>query len=489
VIRRDPCGILLSALLVTFVACRSLSAGDWPQWRGPQRDGVDPDSPPLIDALPEGGLRPLWISEPIKSQKDGGFGSPVVVGNRVYIFAHEREQLQQLEKPQYPSLNPDQRTGMSDEEYAEYERKRREESEQRAKAYRFVEIVFCIDRQTGQTLWANRRPSVYSSWPQSASPCVVEDRLYVLAAARTVRCLKATTGDDLWETTVPGEFRDEYYQASPIVVSGVVVVMLDHLFGLSTENGSLLWEGDPQRTKGLHSSPVAWSSDGGDLVIVNVAGGQTACIDPTDGRELWRARTEGAQATPVVVGDRLLTYGRSRKSGLRCYALSREGAAELWAFQRVQDKGSSPVVVDGHVYVQGEKRLACVNLETGQAHWQTTLDLASPQYTSLVAADGKVFYAYEGLLVFAATPGEYVPLIDVKFDGEGLMASEEIFRTRLGLNEIEKQPDGLEKSLRLMQKEIGRQGPLRTTSPAIADGRLYIRTKDALACYDLRVVP
>ena len=40
-----------------------------------------------------------------------------------------------------------------------------------------------------------------------------------------------------------------------------------------------------------------------------------------------------------------------------------------------------------------------------------------------------------------------------------------------------------------MQKETGKQGPLRTTSPAIANGRLYVRTKDALACYDLRVLP
>jgi outer membrane protein assembly factor BamB len=473
-------------LLAAHTLAPPLSAGDWPQWRGPQRDGVAADSPPLIETLPPEGLEPLWISEPIKSQRNGGFGSPVVVGDRVYVFAHEREQLEQLGKPQYPYLNPEQRTGMSDEEYAEYERNRREEEEQRAAAYRFEEIVFCFDAQTGKTLWANRKPSVYSVWPQSGSPCIVDGRLYVLAAARNVRCLDASTGEDLWETSLPGEFRDEFYQASPVVVDGVVVVMLDHLFGLSAENGSLVWDADPQRTRGLHSSPVVWSSDAGNLVLVNVTGGQTACIDPADGREVWRARTEGAQATPVVVGDLLLTYGRSRKSGLRCFRLSREGPEELWVFQRVQDKGSSPVVVDGYVYVQGEKRLACVDLESGKAEWQTTLDLPSPQFTSLVAADGKVFYAYESLIAFAATPEEYVPLIDAKFNREGLMASEELFREKLGLDEIEKQSDGLEKSLRLMQRETGQQGPLKTTSPAIADGRLYVRTRNALTCYDLR---
>ena len=73
------------------------------------------------------------------------------------------------------------------------------------------------------------------------------------------------------------------------------------------------------------------------MLIVNVSGGHTACIDPTSGRELWRAKTEAGQATPVVAGNRLVTYGRSRKSGVRCFKLTLEGAQEQWVFQRVQE--------------------------------------------------------------------------------------------------------------------------------------------------------
>jgi hypothetical protein len=267
----------------------------------------------------------------------------------------------------------------------------------------------------------------------------------------------------------------------------VVVAMTDHLFGLAAADGQILWEADPDETRGSHSSPVGWDSGVEPFILVNVSGGRTACVDPADGRVIWSVKTDGGQATPVVVGDRMLTYGRSRKSGLRCFALSPEGATELWAFQRVQDKGSSPVVVDGYVYVQGEKRLACVDLESGQAEWQATLNLASPQYTSLIAADGKVFYAYEGLTVFAATHSQFELLFQARFDGSGLMATEQALRAKLNLDEIETQPGGLEQSLRLMQKETGGQGPLRTSSPAIADGRLFVRTRDAVACYDLRV--
>lgn len=477
---------MLLALAATGTSL--LQAGDWPQWRGAHRDGVDHDSPRLRDALPAGGLQPLWVSEPIKSQRDGGFGSPVIAGDRVYLFAHEREQLQELGPERYPYLAPEKRTGMTDAEFAEYERHRRDESEARASAYSFQEIVFCFAAATGETVWANRQPSVYSRWPQSGAPAIADGRLFLLAAARKMRCVDARTGDDLWERTLPGEFRDEYFQASPVVVDGVVVVMLDHLFALSASDGSIVWEGDPQSTSGSHSSPVVWETAGRRLLLVNLNGGQTACIDPADGEILWRVKTSAGQATPLVAGDRLITYGRSRKDGLRCFKLSLDGAVEQWVFQRVQDKGSSPVAVDGYVYVQGERQIACVDLETGTAAWQATINLPSPQYTSLIAADGKVFYAYEGLIAFAATPQAYTPLIEARFNGDGLMATEAAFRAKLNLDAIEREADGLERSLRLMQKETGGRGPLRTSSPAIADGRLYARTRDALVCYDLRAV-
>ena len=147
----------------------------------------------------------------------------------------------------------------------------------------------------------------------------------------------------------------------------------------------------------------------------------------------------------------------------------------IWKYQRIADKGSSPLVVGDHVYAQGERRLACVELATGKEAWSTTLDLSSPQYTSLVAADGKVIYAFDGLLCFAADATEYKPLFDVKFDRTGLMASEQLFRQRLKLDELEKQPQGQEKSVKLYRREVGQQGPLACASPALADGRIYLR--------------
>jgi outer membrane protein assembly factor BamB len=290
----------------------------------------------------------------------------------------------------------------------------------------------------------------------------------------------------VWETTLPGEYLDEFFMSSVALADGVAVVFCGSLFGVEAATGKILWEGDAQKTKGSHTSPVVWQSAGGEWIVANISGGETACFEPRSGKEMWRVKSEANNSTPVVLGDRLITYGSSRRSGLRCFTMSPSGADEVWAYRGAADKGSSPVVVGDNVYVQGEKRLACVNLKTGDEQWNTTLDLASPQYTSLVAVDGKVMYAYDGLLCFAADPTEFRPLMDAKFDKTGLMAPESVHREKLKLAEVEAKENGLEESMKIFKREVSDQGPLACTSPALADGRLYLRLRDKLACYDLR---
>jgi outer membrane protein assembly factor BamB len=129
--------------------------------------------------------------------------------------------------------------------------------------------------------------------------------------------------------------------------------------------------------------------------------------------------------------------------------------------------------------------MCCVNLDTGEEAWNTLLDLATPQYTSLVAGDHKVIYAYDGVLIVAADAKEFRVVFAAKLDKTGLMASEDEFRRRLKLGDLERTEGGLEKSLRLYQQQIGNQGPLRCSSPALVDGKLYVRLKQAVACYDL----
>lgn len=166
--------------------------------------------------------------------------------------------------------------------------------------------------------------------------------------------------------------------------------------------------------------------------------------------------------------------------------MSSEGAKRLWTCTTAADSGSSPVIVGDHVYVQGDRRLACVSLEDGKSAWMTTLDMNRPRYTSLVAADGKVIYGFEGLLCFAASSDEYKQLMNGKIDKEGLLAEESAFRKMLNMDELEKTAEGQKEAERVWRNRIGSGGSLPCATPAIADGHVYVRLKNGIACYDLR---
>src|SRR5882762_1485266 len=70
---------------ILLLAPLALHAADWPQWRGPLRNGVLADSPKLLDAWPKGELEQLWDSEQIPSNDDGGLSSVVVAGDRALL--------------------------------------------------------------------------------------------------------------------------------------------------------------------------------------------------------------------------------------------------------------------------------------------------------------------------------------------------------------------------------------------------------------------
>ncbi|MDH3584976.1 MAG: PQQ-like beta-propeller repeat protein, partial [Phycisphaerae bacterium] len=329
------------ALAICLATTSALTGADWNQWRGPHRDGVARQSPPLLSALPESGLMPVWVSEEkIRSARDGGWGSPILAQGRVYVFAHTRQKAatRDLPKRKYPWLAPDKRGHLTAEQYKQYEVDRRDEDEKFSKAYQYREIVYCLDARTGKTLWKNDESSVYTRFVQSGTLVEHGGRLLLQGADRTVRCVDAESGRSLWRTRIPGEFRDQFYMSSFAVADGVAVGLVGHLVGLDAESGKLLWQGDADTTKGTHASPIVWQPNGTELVIINVSGSETICVEPRTGRERWRVRSEAGHSTPVLAGtDRMITFGSSRKRGLRCFRISPTSAEYLWTYHGAGD--------------------------------------------------------------------------------------------------------------------------------------------------------
>ena len=264
----------------------------------------------------QAGLKPLWITATdIPSARSGGWSSPVVAQGRVYLFTHHKVKVGsgKLAKTQFPYLPPEKRTGMTPEEYEAYERQRRNEQETRSKFYRFDEILYCLDAKNGKTIWTNKRTSSYTRFPQSGSPAVIGNSILLLGAGRLARCINATDGSDRWQTKLPGEFRDQHMQSSFAVIDQVAVVLCGNLYGLNLPDGKVLWKAGDSESRQFHSSPAIWNSSEGPRVIVNIDGRETLCADPLSGKVSWTIRSEANHSTPIVLGNRLLTYGSSRK--------------------------------------------------------------------------------------------------------------------------------------------------------------------------------
>ena len=484
---------VLGCLLLAGLGLPADSAtADWNQWRGPKRTGAV-EAPPLLETLPERGLQPLWRFDSLQGGSSGGWGSPVIADGRVYVFAHQKTRREgvPLDPPQYPALPPEQRVGMSDQEYREYEDRRREESERRAtQGFRFDERLLCLDLTTGNVVWDRQQPSVYTRFTQSGTPAISDGRVFILAPGRLARCYDASSGELVWETRLPGDFRDEFYCSSFAVDGGTAVVACGPLFALDAADGNVRWQGTAPIDYASHSSPVIWTAGDRSLAIANINGGRTVGYDLRSGEAMWELQTGTGQSSPIVVGNQLIVYGGSRKSGLQSYTLDAADAAGQpplqWRFQRVADQGSTPAIADQAVFVQGERRVAKVRLSDGDTLWQTNLKVSNPRYTSPIVVGDQLLYAWEGVIAMDAAGDRAETLYHARIDSDGQLIGTEQLRQRLELDQLERTQDGLAEAERLWQREAIRSGPLACATPAFADGLLVVRLRNGLVCYDLR---
>src|SRR5262249_51086578 len=156
------------------------------------------------------------------------------------------------------------------------------------------------------------------------------------------------SGSLIWEAKL-SRSGSEPIASSIAVVGKVAVLLADVLTGLDAEMGKVLWT--QNAITGHQSSPAPWDSKGRDYVLCNSAR-QTHCVDATDGRIRWSV-PGGGKSTPVVAreygGDFLVNMSDNRRIGLSAYRLTDKGPQKLWTLPE-SDRGSSPVVFDGHVY-------------------------------------------------------------------------------------------------------------------------------------------
>jgi len=417
--RRAAAGALLTGMAL------AAGAADWPQYRGPNQDGISGE--PAGFAWGAEGPRVLWKT-PLKS----GFSSFAVSGGRV--FTQVARELEGAPR----------------------------------------ESCLALDAATGKELWcaplaggkydgsgnAGLPENKGGDGPRS-TPAVSDGRVYVFTPDLAIHCLDAADGRKVWERNLVKQHAGRnigWNNAASAVVDGRLVFVGgggpgESLLALDKATGEVVWKAHNERI--THATPVAATLHGVRQVIFFLQSGLLA-VSASDGRELWRfpfRYNVSTAISPVVAGDIVYCSAGYGVGGGAC-RITRNGdgfaAVELWKIpgdKLVANHWSTPVYHDGHLYGMfsfknyGVGPLKCVELATGKVKWE------KPGFGA-----GNVILVKDKLLALAD-------------DG------------RLAV--VEAVPDAFKEVASV--KAVG--GKCWTT-PAFSDGRIYVRSTTEGACLE-----
>lgn len=324
---------------------------------------------------------------------------------------------------------------------------------------RRADIVLCVNAADGKTVWKTEFPHTHAekySFKEgdSSTPCVADGRVYVVGTACAVYCLDAATGKEIWKGEVGNNaekrelYCDTSCSSSPLVMDGMAIVQGGPLTAFDAATGKVKWTQD--KVPGWHSSPMVWGKDGKKYVLC-CTDKLLFCVAADTGALLWEAPggtgRDANHGSPVVQGDILITGSHPT-----AFRLSPEKAEQIWSIEG-GFRGSSALIHEGLVYVpywrsKGGGLLGCIEVKTGKELWW---QLSVTETTSPTAVDGKIL---------ATMP-----------NGDGY-----------GLGLFKPTPTGVT----LLARFNFNNQYLNCTTPAFFDGKIVVRTRETLACYDLR---
>jgi outer membrane protein assembly factor BamB len=313
----------------------SLAPGDWPGFRGPNRDSVVRGV--RIDTGWKASPKPLW-----RHRVGPGWSSVAVVGERLFTQEQRGEQ----------------------------------------------EAVVCYEAATGKQVWVHENQlrfwdTVSGAGPR-ATPTFADGRLYTLGATGLLNCLDAVTGQRYWSRDIAAEAPARVpmwgFSSSPLVTEGVVIVFAGgdsqrQLLAYRAGSGEPAWAapagtmsyGSPQRV-----------TLGGKPQVLFFSERALSAYDPATGRVLWEHSAHAPGATravqPQALGNGQVVISSEMDIGVALLDVRRDGdtwsASQLWASREMKPSFNDFVVHAGCAYGFDGAVFCCLDLGSGARRWK-----------------------------------------------------------------------------------------------------------------------
>ncbi len=345
---------------------------EWPQWRGPLRNGLSSETG-FLKQWPAKGPAVTWSI----SNLGEGYGSLAVKADRIYVQGTSRA----------------------------------------------ASAIFCLNRADGKVIWsASLGPMVKESrgnGPRS-TPTLDGDRVYVLTENGDLACLRARDGSRIWSKNILKDYGGSnpgwLISESPLVDgnrlivspggSGAGIVALDKM------TGAEIWHARELSDQAGYSSCIA-ADIGGVRTYMNFTSRAAVGVRASDGKLMFRhtnVANRTANCTTPVFADNKVFFSSAYGTGAALLNLSAQNgevrAQEAYFTKEMMNHHGGMVLVNGYLYGFSNAILTCLDFNTGKVMWRDR----SVGKGSLTYADGMLFLLGENQMagLAAANPEAYV---------------------------------------------------------------------------------
>jgi len=354
--------ILALAITVSTIGAPAPSAiGDWPQWRGANRDGISKETG-FAKQWPSAGPATVWSISNIGE----GYGSLALRGDRIYVQGTRGE----------------------------------------------ASVVYCLNRADGKQIWSTALgPKVNEgrgNGPRS-TPTLDGDLMYVLTENGDLACLRERDGSAVWKKNLLKDFGGNnpnwLISESPLVDGNRVVVSPGGKGGaivaLDKMTGNTIWKATELTDGAAYSSAIA-ADIGGVRTYMNFTAHSAVGVRASDGKLMWsygKAANGTANCTTPVFADNKVFFSSAYGTGSALLNLNAQGgevkSQEAYFSKEMMNHHGGLVLVNGYLYGFSNSILTCMEFATGKKMWANR----SVGKGALTYADGMLYLMGEDHVV------------------------------------------------------------------------------------------